>query len=515
VASDIQHHPHLLALQQSSPSSFRPPIASSFSFLLKMTKGNDGKAARRRVMKQLLCLSLSVLTFTIVFLCFRGNINNDNNPKTGIPMNGRMPSNRLGDHKKRQYNHHHGSGISDVFDETGMDPHEVAVRFRRDLLHQAETKDEVTSLEDILEGRLHLVDIMGVDQEVQRSPAHSYAGVYGKFCRLNFAVHKANPSSVPMFRDVLGKSPDCDDPVEFDLKKVAYLARQRDQQVQESDTEQVPKVLNFTAAAFHESRCGSTLVANSMIAMDPEKHRTYSESAPPIAAMKSICSPSFTVCSEEQAAKILQDVVYMMSRTDDPKEERVFFKFQSITSQSISTFQMAFPKVPWMYVYRDPVQVMMSHVKDDPKLTRAICTRSKIGRHPMIIQDIAHRHGYADSRELGSAQYCAAHLASLTESAVKSLNDMAIPVNYESLPDILWEKIMPRIFGRPLLQKEIDNVESVSHEYSKGRGQRAGEFKGDSEQKAQAASTEVKEAAEEFLKESYDKLNAFQPKLLQ
>ena len=197
-------------------------------------------------------------------------------------------------------------------------------------------------------------------------------------------------------------------------------------------------------------------------------------------------------------------------------EERVFFKFQSITSQSISTFQMAFPHVPWMYVYRDPVQVMMSHVKDDPQLKRAICTRSRIGgRHPKAIRDIAFRHGYKDSQELQPSQYCAAHLASLTESAVDSLNDMAIPVNYDQLPNILWEKIMPKIFGRSLTQKEIDNMEAVSHDYSKGRGQRAGEFKGDSEEKAQAASDEVKQAANEFLRESFDKLNNFQPKLLQ
>lgn len=318
-----------------------------------------------------------------------------------------------------------------------------------------------------------------------------------------------------MFRDILGHS-DCTDPFNVDLKKVVYLAKERDRQVQESSNEQVPKVLNFTAAAFHESRCGSTLVANSMIAMDPEKHRTYSESAPPISAMKNICGPSHEYCSETQAAKILQDTIYMMSRTDDPKEERVFFKFQSATSSSISTFQMAFPDVPWMYVFREPVQVMMSHVKDDPQLKRAICTRTRFsGRHPRAIRDLAHRHGFADSRELEPSQYCAAHLASLTESAVNSLNDMAIPVNYEQLPNILWEKIMPRVFGRPLTQTEIDNMEAVSHDYSKGRGQRAGEFKGDSEQKARAASDAVKEAAEIFLQESFDKLNEFQPKLLQ
>jgi hypothetical protein len=102
----------------------------------------------------------------------------------------------------------------------------------------------------------------------------------------------------------------------------------------------------------------------------------------------------------------------------------------------------------------------------------------------------------------------------LTESAVDNLNDVAIPVNYDQLPDILWEKIMPSIFGRPLTQQEIDNLESISHEYSKGRGNRAGEFKGDSEQKEHAASAEIRAAAKEFLQESFDTLNEFQPKLL-
>jgi hypothetical protein len=321
--------------------------------------------------------------------------------------------------------------------------------------------------------------------------------------------------TVPMFRDLVSHS-ECLDPFEVDLKKVAYLARERDKQMLQNDNEQVPKVLNFTAAVFHESRCGSTLVANSMIAMDPQRHRTYTESAPPYSALTNICGARFEFCSITQAAKLLQDVIYMMSRTDDPIEERVFFKFQSATSRYLSTFQMAFPEVPWMYIYRDPVQVMMSHVKDDPQLKQAICTKSRVGgAHPMAIRDIASRHGYHDSRDLQPAQYCAAHLASLTESAVSHLNDMAIPVNYDHLPSMLWEKIMPKLFGRPLSENEIQNIETESHDYSKGRGWRAGKFKGDSEEKEHLASDSIKAAAEEFLQESYEALNAFQPTLLQ
>lgn len=315
-----------------------------------------------------------------------------------------------------------------------------------------------------------------------------------------------------MFRDLVSKSPGCDDPFELDLKKIVYLARQRDEQVQQSGTQKVPKVLNTTAVAFHESRCGSTLVANAMIAMDPQKHRTYSESGPPVSAMH-VCGENFSLCSIEQAAMILRDTMYMMSRTDDPLEERVFFKFQSVTSRSIPVFKRAFPDVPWMYVYRDPVQVMMSHVKDDRKLKHAVCTRSMRGRPPEDLKGIVKRQG-RHLKDLEPVEYCAAHLATLTESAVNNLNDMAIPVNYNKLPDMLWQTIMPKIFGRSLTQKEIDNMTEISHDYSKGRGKMAGEFHADSKQKEKAASDEVRMAAKTFLQESYDKLNDFQPKLL-
>jgi len=84
-----------------------------------------------------------------------------------------------------------------------------------------------------------------------------------------------------MFRFIVHASPDCDrnNAFVFDLKKVTYLARKRDEQV-DKNSGVGPKVLNITNVVFHESRCGSTLLANSMIAMNPTKHRSYSESAP-------------------------------------------------------------------------------------------------------------------------------------------------------------------------------------------------------------------------------------------
>ena len=146
---------------------------------------------------------------------------------------------------------------------------------------------------------------------------------------------------------------------------------------------------------------------------------------------------------------------------------------------------------------------------------KAICTRSR-NNPPKEVHAIAKRHGRSDATKLKPAEYCAAHLAMLTESAVHNLNDMAIPVAYDQLPSMMWEKIMPKIFGRPLTQTEIENLENISKSYSKGgkrNDSRKGEFKSDSEQKEKNAPKAVKDAAEVFLKESFDQLTAFEPKL--
>jgi hypothetical protein len=317
-----------------------------------------------------------------------------------------------------------------------------------------------------------------------------------------------------MFRDLVQRS-DCDEPWKVDIRKVAELARHRDIAVQE-EHKSVPKALNLTAVVFHESRCGSTLVANTLIAMDPVRHRTYSESQPAAMAIKSVCGENFSRCTLDQAAQVLRDVVYLMSRSDDPQEERVFFKFQSITTKFLPVFQKAFPETPWMFIYRDPVQVMMSHVKDDPKLERAICVRSQKQHPPPDIRRIAQRHGHDDATRMAHEDYCAAHLAAITESAVNALkeNEYGIPVVYDELPDILWKTVLPKIFGRPLTTTEISNIEDISRQYSKGRGSKHQEFNGDSEQKEKAASPAVQQAAKTYLQESYDQLHQYRPKLL-
>jgi len=92
----------------------------------------------------------------------------------------------------------------------------------------------------------------------------------------------------------------------------------------------------------------------------------------------------------------------------------MFFKVSSIGSKRIDVMQAAFPSVPWIFVYRDPVQTMMSHM-DPAKLKQirggvpqAVCLRAK-RRPPNDLVELASHYG-ADIDELTNEEFCAAHL---------------------------------------------------------------------------------------------------------
>lgn len=366
--------------------------------------------------------------------------------------------------------------------------------------------------EPILSAKLNLVDIDTDRRKLRGAPEDSYDGVYGTFCKINWKVHKEDPSSVPMFRFLQQKSPQCRESnlVRAPLKEIADLARDLDEQNDRSPTSpEVPKPLNFTGIVFHESRCGSTLVANTLIGMNPEKHRVYSESPPPITAMK-VCGEDFEWCSIDQAAAVLQDVLYLMGRTNDPQEERVFFKIQSVGSRSIEVFRRAFPTTPWLFVYRDPVQVMMSHFKLGT--THANCMRSYSNPPKLTRQFIKKKGGGGlfggGASKLSPEDFCAAHLGALTDTALQSAqrsNGVGLVVNYDTLPQSLYETILPEKFGVPTGPQEIERIQTIAGTYSKGKGEKI-EWKEDSTRKEEAASEEVKKAAETFMQDSYNDL---------
>jgi hypothetical protein len=287
--------------------------------------------------------------------------------------------------------------------------------------------------------------------------------------------------------------------MELDFQQVVHTLRTRT--IQDLPTSHA-HTLSPAGFVFHESRCGSTLVANALAAMNPQSHRVYSESSPPIAALRA-CGFHGEECPEGRAAELLKDVIYVMGRTNDVKEERVFFKIQSIGSRYLSVFLEAFPDTPWIYVYREPVQIMMSQLANGE--SRANCVRQLRDvpkrRIEKLIQDGRNVDG------LSLVEQCGLHLSLLCESAVNAIFEsgmLARPVNYENIVQKLINHIIPDHFGLLMTEEEKENILKVSSKYSKGRGIRSREWKEDSDLKELSATHEIRAAAQYFLKEWYD-----------
>lgn len=432
-------------------------------------KENDGKAARRTLYQR---VGVAVLLMVIVVLVGLGTTTTQEN------------SDDMGYSRHWMKGRRRSAGLQ-----------------RRDIARRVPTRlDADSQMQAILRGERTLVSISVAAMEVHSDG--SYSGLTGKFCPLSWETHKENPSSTPMFRDVVAASEECDS-MHIDVAKVASQVRAYDAN---PSTEKVAHTLKIGGFVFHESRCGSTLVANLLQSAHPAAHRVYSESPPPV----EIFQAAQQRFSPQTAAQAVRDVIFLMSRSNDLGETHVFFKIQSVGSRALTSFTTAFPAVPWIFVFRDSVEVLMSYFKDgEDSSQRAHCNRH--ARNPPVEVLKKFREMGKLPTQVLAEEYCAIHFSTLTESALASLEapgSQGAAVEYTQLPDIMWNTILPDMFHIPLQAADIARMQETAGEYSKGRGGKAGSFTEDTARKQGLAHNDLKAAARDHLEYSYGKLNA-------
>eukprot|EP00804_Cyclotella_cryptica_P010768 CCRYP_005536-RA/>CCRYP_005536-RA protein AED:0.33 eAED:0.33 QI:255/-1/1/1/-1/1/1/100/473 len=401
--------------------------------------------------------------------------------------------------------------------EVGPSHHlEVSLRNSRQL---SEITSEVISdeqLQRIISASTHLVSLEFTPR--YSFSGNSYRGIVGVFCPLDFKAQKRDPSKLPMFRDLVDASGCADDDGEalrVDFRTIVKLARAHDvksmrDSLNESNNNTAPEgphVLSLRGAVFHESRCGSTLTSNSLVALNPTKHRVYSESGPPKQVLK-MCGEDLSACSVKEAANLLRDVIYMMGRSNDPAEENMFLKFQSTTTRTMHIFREAFPSTPWIFLYREPVEVMMSQL-DMRDISKANCVLPN-RKSPMIKQ--AARRLKIKRKDLHDEEICALHLATICGSAIINLEDangLGLAVNYsKDLVLELLDYVFPKHFHTPVHKDGYQRVIGISKLYSKSTEGEDEVFESDTNKKRAKATSMMKDAASEFLDPSYKKLEA-------
>jgi hypothetical protein len=273
---------------------------------------------------------------------------------------------------------------------------------------------------------------------------------------------------------------------------------------------------------FHESRCGSTLAANmlggmpgAMVLAEP----------PPLWAVLRRCQDLGAAAQ----GRIVRAMIAQWGRYRGAR--RMFFKFDLLAFDGVAgdgdvgpvlSMLKHFPTVPWVFLFRESVAVMASHVggkmsrgyRVRGKLNgRSICQRGRSGLGKKMrgkpILAVLRRAGVDTARAAGSGKpgapilpkqvslplYCAGHLALISRFAMRAADAAkARPaefparfafVDYKHLKRALLDFVLPVLFATPLSPPTRAKLLRISNYHSKDSGRK-------SSQKAGAAAPQLK-----------------------
>ncbi|MDB5674341.1 MAG: aspartyl/asparaginyl beta-hydroxylase [Sphingomonas bacterium] len=191
---------------------------------------------------------------------------------------------------------------------------------------------------------------------------------------------------------------------------------------------------------FHMSRCGSTLAAQ-MIAALPGAI-VASEAAPIDSAVQ--LNRQIAGLPLDIHVRVLRAIVAALGRNRADDARRYVIKLDAWHIKALPLFRAAFPDTPWVFMYRDPVEIMVSQKR-----------QSGMMAVPGEIQPDT----FAANSEDSVLAHGANVLGQICRSAVDGMaGGGGILVNYNEMPGAVPERILPH-FGMT-----IDATDQVAME---------------------------------------------------
>jgi hypothetical protein len=239
---------------------------------------------------------------------------------------------------------------------------------------------------------------------------------------------------------------------------------------------------------FHMSRCGSTLAAQMLATR--ERSIVISE-APPIDAVVQLAraTPHWPA---ERHPEFLRAIIAAYGRRRRGDENQFFVKLDSWHTLALPLFRRAFAGVPWLFLYRNPVEVLVSQMRQ---------------RGSQMVPEIMPPAFYGIDNADGpqGVEYCARVLNKICTAALTGcIDDGGLPVNYDELPGAVESRILPH-FGLSATPPERDAMALAARRDAKNP---TFDFSRDTEAKQSAASDVMRATAERHLGDVYRKLEA-------
>lgn len=245
-----------------------------------------------------------------------------------------------------------------------------------------------------------------------------------------------------------------------------------------------------TGFVFHMSRCGSTLLSQ-MLAAAPA-NIVVSEAGPIDEILRGhFLNPGVT---EEQRVQWLRWMVSVLAWRRHPAEKNVFIKFDSWHVMFLPLIQRAFPGVPWIFLYREPLEVMASANK-------------QLGGQmiPGVLQPALFGWDAAAVGQMQLFEYVARVLARICQTAhthARASNGKL--VNYRQLPISVW----PALMDYWQVEFSADETAQMLGAAQLNAKNPFIPFEPDSQAKRDSASTELRALTQQWLDGVYQQLEA-------
>ena len=270
---------------------------------------------------------------------------------------------------------------------------------------------------------------------------------------------------------------------------------QRSEQFTEFDVlMQLEKTLDSvppTGFIFHSSRCGSTLVANACRAITNSIVLSEANAIDKLVARFMTDAPEGTV-KQSIYSVFLRGVVHALGQRRTGSEQHLFVKFSCCSFAQIERITRIWPRVPWVFLYRDPVETIVSNLSSVP---------------PWLVDNdrrvLASITGASPSEiaEMRLEELCARTIGSFFSIAHRVADANSMLVNYNQLPVAVISSVL-RFFKVRFSADEMSAIERSSRVYSKeASGTRT--FVADSAAKRELASDLIREMAETWAMEPY------------
>jgi len=260
---------------------------------------------------------------------------------------------------------------------------------------------------------------------------------------------------------------------------------------------QLEKVLESvppTGFIFHSSRCGSTLVANACRAI--ANSIVLSEAN----AIDKLIARFFTDANEGGVKEslysiFLRGVVHALGQRRSGNEQHLFIKFACTSFAQIERITRIWPHVPWLFLYRDPVETIVSNANHQPSWLldddwRVLASITGVSTNEVAAMSLEER--------------CARSIGSFYSRAVALANDKSMLLNYNQLSVPVISSVLEFFNVSPSTQ-ELEAIARTSGVYSK-EVSRTRPFEDDAGAKQKLASDLVREMAARWANEPYQLL---------